>query len=65
MALKVGELYALLRLDDSEFKKKMAEARAGWEETGKRLEGIGKKLSLGVSLPLLGMGAGALAAGRV
>ena len=57
MALNVGELFASLFCEDSEFRRGLASAEQALEATGRNFVSIGKGLALGVTAPLAGIAA--------
>lgn len=63
MALRVGELFASLRMDDSAFRQGLTSARAQLAGAGETATNVGKTLTTGVSLPLAGIAATALKTG--
>ena len=56
MSLKVGELFASLGLDSSQFDKGMNNSRRGFASLGQDMTKIGKSLSAKVTAPLVGIG---------
>jgi len=60
MALKVGELFATLRLDDTDFATKLQTAGARFEKTGASLKNIGKSMTMGLTLPMAAAAGGAI-----
>ena len=63
IAVKVGELYALLKLDKNQFDKALKDASKGLDDLGKkaeRLVNIGKTITTAVTLPIAGLGAAAI-----
>ncbi|WP_326698048.1 phage tail tape measure protein [Streptomyces sp. NBC_01754] len=63
MALRVGELFASLRMDDSAFRQGLTSARQGLASTGETATNVGRSLTTGVSLPLAGVAGAALKMG--
>lgn len=60
MALKVGELFATLRLDDTDFATKLQTAGARFEKTGASLRNVGKAMTMGITLPMVAAAGGAI-----
>jgi len=60
LALKVGELFATLGLDTTQFSNKLNQAKSGLSSAGKRMEGIGKSMTAKVTAPIVGVGAAAV-----
>lgn len=57
--MKIGELIATLGMDMTDFQNKMKEVDKSLVEQGKKMEKFGKKMTMAVSLPLMGVGAAA------
>ena len=62
MSLKVGELVALLRLDDGQFSQALNTAEQGLQGAGKKMTDMGKQLSMKVTAPIVGLGTAAVMA---
>ncbi|MGF3196698.1 phage tail tape measure protein [Streptomyces diastaticus] len=60
MALRVGELYATLRLDDAQYRQRLQSAQQQITSTGDRAVDAGKQMTTGLTMPLVGMAAGVL-----
>ncbi|MFG2311176.1 phage tail tape measure protein [Streptomyces sp. NPDC048566] len=60
MALTLGELSMVLRLDDAQFNSRVQGARNTIQQVGGAMDTTGQKLTKNVSLPLIGVGATAL-----
>jgi len=58
--MKVGELVAYLTLDDSQFNAKLDKSHQKLGEVGKTMSSVGGKMSVGLTLPLVGIGAVAM-----
>ncbi len=63
----IGQLRVILGLDTAQFEKglsdsqrQMTRAARSYEQIGKRIEGVGKSLSIGITLPLVAIGGAAL-----
>jgi hypothetical protein len=54
MALKVGELFALITADDGPFRKTMNGVENQMKAMGQRMVSIGKTMSLAVTTPIIG-----------
>ncbi|MFG7941184.1 phage tail tape measure protein [Streptomyces cacaoi] len=63
MALRVGELFASLRLDDSQFRGRLSAAQGQMASAGQAATRTGTTLTTGVSLPLAGVAAAAIKTG--
>lgn len=61
--MNIGELVALLRLDDSEFNSRVDEAGSRFESTAGRMTSAGKTMTANVTAPLVGLGTMAVMAG--
>lgn len=60
MALKVGELYGLLEMQDTGFFKSLDKVQSEMQNVSKKLSSIGKDLSLKVTTPIVGVGTAAV-----
>ncbi|MCE5200848.1 MAG: tape measure protein [Armatimonadota bacterium] len=60
MALKVGELFGTLGLDDSGWNSAIKSAHTSLQNIGSELKNLGGMLTVGVTLPLLGLGGAAI-----
>ncbi|MCE5314444.1 MAG: tape measure protein [Armatimonadota bacterium] len=60
MALKVGELYGELRLNDSGWKATMNSAQNTLQSLSSNLTALGATLTASVTLPIIGLGAAAI-----
>lgn len=60
MSLQVGELYAKLGMDDTEFTRKLGGAENKANRFGSKLKGAGTKATAGVTAPLVGMATAAI-----
>lgn len=60
MAVSLGELIFTLGLQDREFNTKLNNSQSKLESFGKRATDVGKTLTTGVTLPLVGLGTAAL-----
>lgn len=63
MSLKIGELWAALTADDSDFNKTLDSAESKFKGTGKSMEKIGLGLTAAVTAPIVGIGTAAFKAG--
>ena len=63
MATKIGELYAKVGADTSEFSRKMKGVDKDLQDTGKKVGGLGKILQVGFGAAIAG-GAAAFAGRR-
>ena len=64
MALTVGELVAVLTIDDAEFQSKTDSAGTKLQNVGKKSVDTGKSLTKGVSLPLAAVGTASFMAAK-
>ncbi len=62
MALKIGELWAQLRLDSKQFDESLAQAGQKAEGFAGKMGAVGKTMTTRVTLPLVGVGAAAFKA---
>lgn len=60
MATVVGDLLVKLRGDTRDFEKSMARADKRLKAMGKKMQGVGQSMTMGLSLPLLGVGTAAV-----
>ncbi|MFK0296682.1 phage tail tape measure protein [Streptomyces sp. NPDC090442] len=63
MALRVGELFASLRVDDSQFRARMATAQGQLSSAGQTAARVGGGMSKWVTAPLVGVAAAAIKTG--
>lgn len=56
MSLKVGDLRALLSLDADEYFRTLDKAAEKTEQFGRQLGDLGRKMTIGLTAPLLGLG---------
>ena len=59
---EIAKLYVLLGADINDLKKKMSDAQRHLYQVGKNFQKVGKKLTLGLTVPLIGMGVAAVKA---
>lgn len=62
MALKVGDLYGELGLDTGPFDKALSQSGSSLQTFGNQMSSAGKTMTMGITAPILGLGAGAVAA---
>ena len=60
MALKVGEMYASMGLDDSQFNSKLAAAGRNFQNMGQNMVKAGKNMTLKVTAPIVGLATASL-----
>ncbi len=58
----IGTLWVNLSANTKEFRKKMSQAERTMRRSGQKMKRVGKDLTLGLSLPLIGVGAAAFKA---
>lgn len=58
----LADLLVRIRSDSQDFEKTMGKVEKKWEKFGSQLQGIGTKLTTGITLPLAALGGGAFAA---
>ncbi|WP_411141393.1 phage tail tape measure protein [Streptomyces sp. x-80] len=63
MALRVGELFASLRLDDSQFRGRLATAQGQFSSVGQTAASVGGGMSKWLTAPLVGVAAAAIKTG--